>query len=1177
MPNDPRTLIISHLGGQQFTVHRQEDGKRSSPVHLTAPDEVVVAGRPDSHLANDLRWYLERFLDYPFPPHTELADRIQSALVQWGQSTFQQLFNGQPLLWYDRIRSTGLEHLVLKIASDDPRILAWPWEALCDLHGTTLAHTCRLERQLRELSDPQPLPPGLSSTRINILMVIARPFGDKDVGFHAVSGPLVEWVRREKVPVRIDVLRPPTFPALQQRLEARPGYYHIVHFDGHGGYGEATAPSSPYEFGTPEGHLLFEDHDGSAFAVSAKKLTALLTEHRIPIMVLNACRSAGIDARAADPFASTAAALLKAGVRGVVAMAYNLYVRGAQQFVPAFYRRLLKSGDIAEATRDGRKAMLLNDARACPRGEYPLQDWLVPVLYVQEVVRLPVQSATEPEARLSQFPAEAQAFDEYGFIGRQDAIHQLERALQRQPAAAILIHGIAGIGKTTLARGFLQWLEQTGGLPATAADPASTTPFAGTLWLMFDDIRSAEYVINHLLLAVGCGTRTISLPLEQKLSIMIQTLHRQPWLIVWDNFESAAGINGTEVTPLLTEVDRMLLKRVLKDLRNGRTRILITSRSPEDWLAPTEVFRVPLRGLRGEDAWAYCNAVVRDLGLRLDRSDAHSQQLLKELDGHPLALRSILLQLADTPADQLLQRLKQAFAGQLGDESTGRIFAVLELLNQGFPAAYAPILQLIGLHQRYVDLGFVGNMLGVSEKDPGGQRLISCFDALERAGLIHHLGNDLYSMHPALQGFLATAHPPEQALADEFMQLMAAMADSLTPKPFHEQRGPFAIHGANIQRALVLATATNHAGSVAALIQALGSFAFRSRDFTTATRLFEQLASGNLNEESEAISYHQLGLLAHERGDFATAEHCYQKSCILNKKLGNDSRLAVTYHQLGWLAQDRRDFLTAERWYLKAVAIKEKFADEANAAHTYHHLGMIAQEQGDFPAAEAWYKKSLAIEEKLGDEHGAALTHHHLGLLAHHQCDLPTAERWYLKSLVITEKFADEPSAANAYHLLGMLAQDQQEFSTAERWYLKSLAIREKLGNEDGAASTYHQLGMTAGDQHDFPTAERWFLKALAIKEKLRNEHGVAMTYGALGRHYLAQEDFKSAGECFLQSLRGFATTKDGGYFQVSLRNFIRCLRSADPAIQATLRGRWKDTEFEQVASLARAEQNFKE
>jgi hypothetical protein len=489
-------LVIRHQGEQRFVVSRLEDGKTSSPISLAAPDSLRVEGRPNSHLLNDLRWYLEHFLDYPFEPNTEVAERIQHALSQWGRSTFAQLFAGQPLAWYEQIRLSGLPNLVLKIASDDPQVLAWPWEALCDPDGTTLAHTCRLERQLSALRDPLPLPEELSQTRVNILLVIARPYGDEDVGFHAVSGPLVDWVRTDRAPVQIDVLRPPTFDALQEQLSAYPGRYHIVHFDGHGGYGEIDAshfqPShSRHEFQGAQGHLVFEDTDGAANPVAATKLTTLLAEHRIPIMVLNACQSARIDAGAKDPFASTAAALLKAGSRSVVAMGYNLYVSGAEQFVPAFYRRLLQTGNVAEAVRAGRKRMLEHDERTCVRGTCRLQDWLVPVLYQQADMPLPVQSEARSAADQANLPPEAQRLGDYGFIGRQNSIHQLERALHRQRAAAILVHGMAGVGKTTLVMGFLQWLQYTNGLASTENESGRNSQFLGALWLAFDDIRSA--------------------------------------------------------------------------------------------------------------------------------------------------------------------------------------------------------------------------------------------------------------------------------------------------------------------------------------------------------------------------------------------------------------------------------------------------------------------------------------------------------------------------------------------------------------------------------------------------------------------------------------------------------------------------------------------------------------
>src|SRR2546422_8102194 len=44
---------------------------------------------------------------------------------------------------------------------------------------------------------------------------------------------------------------------------------------------------------------------------------------------------------------------------------------------------------------------------------------------------------------------------------------------------------------------------------------------------------------------------------------------------------------------------------------------------------------------------------------------------------------------------------------------------------------------------------------------------------------------------------------------------------------------------------------------------------------------------------------------------------------------------ASTYHQLGNIAQEQRDFATAREWYLKSLAIKEKQGNLHGAASTY--------------------------------------------------------------------------------------------------------------------------------------------------------------------------------------------------------------------------------------------------
>ncbi len=81
------TLIIRHIDGSdpaQFQVVRLSDGKSTGPVSVPSPIGFPVEGRANSHLMRELRWYLELFLDYPFPPYTDVAARVQDALRVWG-------------------------------------------------------------------------------------------------------------------------------------------------------------------------------------------------------------------------------------------------------------------------------------------------------------------------------------------------------------------------------------------------------------------------------------------------------------------------------------------------------------------------------------------------------------------------------------------------------------------------------------------------------------------------------------------------------------------------------------------------------------------------------------------------------------------------------------------------------------------------------------------------------------------------------------------------------------------------------------------------------------------------------------------------------------------------------------------------------------------------------------
>jgi hypothetical protein len=773
-------IVIEHVEGSSpatFKVTRLEDGKSLSPVAIASPYEFPVEGRPNSKLMQELRWYLEQFLDYPFRPETDHADHVLDALRAWGTHAFNVLFDGRDAEeWLDN-------SAILQVRGDDPQILSWPWEALFDpRHGRYLALHWRLERRLNQIPDAQPAAE-LPKERVNILLVVCRPY-ENDVRYRSLARPLIELIRSNNLPAHVDVLRPPTFSQLREHLQQHRGYYHVLHFDGHGAYGP-SGYGSPNQFRAHQGYLIFESESCGPDPKSEHDLSALLHECGVPVAVLNACRAGALDEHAENAFASVATALLRSGIRSVVAMAYSLYVSGAQVFLPAFYRRLFESGSVAEGVRAGRQEMLADKNRMSARGSYPLEDWLLPVLYQQVPLDFAFAGHGPPNTSESRLPKEIQERREaYGFIGRDGSILQMERALYSNKPC-ILVHGLGGVGKTTLARGFLRWLDETGGLDAA-------------LWFDFRDIRTAEYVFNRTG-EVFYGKNFAASP--TKLDLLADASRRHRVLMVWDNFESAAQN--------LPSSDRDELGRFLDAIRGTQSKVIITTRSPEPWLEPTRYFDLPLRGLAGEERWDYCEVVLRELGLKVNREDPALKELVDQLAGHPVAMRVVLPRLEHMPAAKVKEALHRNIAelDLTEQDEANQLFGTLRFVERGIPQELRPMLGLIALHKSYFYVPFLEQLAEYVDPNWTPQNINQLVSELLHCGLVQRLSTGLFEIHPLLTNYLRAHIGVSQDLERAFVYFWAWLADNVASFENAQQRMLIMFTEPNFRAALGLSQA----------------------------------------------------------------------------------------------------------------------------------------------------------------------------------------------------------------------------------------------------------------------------------------------------------------------------------------------------------------------------------
>lgn len=770
-----------------------------------------------------------------------------------GRPDVRRLFGGGPGRdYYVLVRNDGLAKTGFEVRYRQSRVGNVPWELLYDTEdGVFLvqqfASFSRLQHSSTgKLSEPRP-----AGGELNVLLVIARPYGQRDVPYRTVARPVMELLSRPRLRerIRVEVLRPPTFQRFQEELKRTRGagrpFFDVVHFDGHGGFGislEAAARLDVFDaYKGPHGKLLFENADGGEHRVEADELRRWLGRHKVPLVVLNACRSgmeALEDTRAQQLLAalaqaqegadldveslrrllagqneeiqSVAGTLLNAGADGVVAMGYVVRARAAAIFIRHFYARLLAGGSAAEAVKAGRMALVEERARPTRFGDQDLQDWPIPVYHERLPVRLfepPAESEVDALfAKLTAGEAEASAPVEealpaapfHGFAGRDVELLEIERVLGREDAAGVEIVGLGGNGKTALAVGTARWLWETHA-PHTAK---------GVYFHAFVDWNERGEAVHpglpQMVLAIGrrrFGEDFLRRGAAEQRRLVEKHLREEPCLLILDNVEAARGlgeqpalIDGEELAEW-----RAFLPSVCRP--RGSTCLLLTSRRREDWL-DVSLEPLELGGLDREAAEELAVKVLRRamgqarLDSRLEDPDWRRgyEALLTALGGHPIALQIILPHLEDRDPETVLRSFDEGATTldrELSTAASERERTLAGCLGYSFSTLSAEARLLLPFLAFFRDSVVVdllgawpeGHEIPPRLRDASAETWTRVLTEAVSTGLVtRRAETPIFDLHPLLPWFLAAELADREDMAEleqAFRRWAAGMAGAL--------------------------------------------------------------------------------------------------------------------------------------------------------------------------------------------------------------------------------------------------------------------------------------------------------------------------------------------------------------------------------------------------------------
>jgi tetratricopeptide (TPR) repeat protein len=272
-------------------------------------------------------------------------------------------------------------------------------------------------------------------------------------------------------------------------------------------------------------------------------------------------------------------------------------------------------------------------------------------------------------------------------------------------------------------------------------------------------------------------------------------------------------------------------------------------------------------------------------------------------------------------------------------------------------------------------------------------------------------------------------------------------------------------------------------------------------------------------------SYRQNALAAYN-----AARPLYERALVIREtSLGSKDLAIVTLDHLGNLLRLQGDFPGARSFYERALALCEETVgpEDQKTATILASLALVVQAQGDLKGARILCERALAIHEReLGSGNPRTMTS--LNNLAHLLIVLGEAEgarHLFARALAIRERTIGPENSATVISMgnLASALMVLDDYAGAKALYERALAIRERTLSPDhpDIALSLGNLAQLLGRQGDFAAARPYFERALAIEEKMfGNEHlGTTTTLNNFGQVLYQQGDFGAARGFFERAL----------------------------------------------------------
>ncbi len=314
------------------------------------------------------------------------------------------------------------------------------------------------------------------------------------------------------------------------------------------------------------------------------------------------------------------------------------------------------------------------------------------------------------------------------------------------------------------------------------------------------------------------------------------------------------------------------------------------------------------------------------------------------------------------------------------------------------------------------------------------------------------------------------------------------------------------------------------------LLYRAGERAFELSAYRAAAIFYEDLLDSVSNDHRQLPQsippeylYFKLGICYEELGELEQSISVYRKYAEVSLQQNNQQRRIDAYMRIGRVQDKLGEFEKSLELYRQCLNLTQKYKVQNVLSRVYNKMGIHFFHQGNYDEALKYFNLTIkSIDSEYG-EFDKAHAYTNIGIIANIiRGDYGIALENFKKALQIYERKNDGQGQATVYHNIGMFYSDKGQWLESIKALERCLQLADETESKRLHALTYLNMGKAFARQEKTAKAKRLTEKALKMFKRMSDVISIGEAYHIFGIIFSKEGNFFKAEDYLKEAINIF-------------------------------------------------------